>query len=84
MHTTTGNYYTDIATMKRRLTVAGGANDNRQISEEPCDAKVSSTVLSRRESRVFFVTGRLVPFPETLFSPLPRKRVSDPAYADSK
>ena len=63
-----------------------GAHDRGPLTEEPGAGKRSRTVLLRRaKSRVEGnMTGRLVTFPETLFSLLPRNRVTDPAYAASQ
>ena len=45
MATTTGNSCTDTATMKRRRKTATGMHDKHQTIEEPCEGKLSRTVL---------------------------------------
>jgi hypothetical protein len=45
---TTGNFCTATVTMKRRRKTAAGMYDKHQAIEEPCEGKLSCTVLQPR------------------------------------
>lgn len=68
--------------------VANDLKSENHLCERPPNKSLKPNAYRRdfvrRESRVYLLTGRRVTFPETLFSPLPRNGVIDPAYAASK